>query len=306
MGLFNLFDDTPFSWPQRIYISRADFNILWNPLGLCGEAEDVFVDRTISPLVINSQYLLGMNELIDGDEKAGASWLSGAVRENRNQFAAFLIANAAVQAEAYSTEIASIAQFEDEDIKLSIATDYFSLAGRCHIAHEIDKSRRYLDIGMFWLPMGSETRINMALSRRIGEIYYYDGKMPDAERWLWQAAPAGKSPLIYLSNILSEQGRFEEVIPIYIDALQYYPENPELWLGGAQAASEIGDLEKARWFLDGIRSPENLNVQEILLWARICDALKDYPCAKVRYQQVLHLDKSNLDALIRLQELRNK
>ena len=304
VGLAGLITKEAFSWPQRLYISSEEFVHLWYPIGACFETEEFLSTGVVTPPVLMSHYLLGVESLLLGNGEEGTEQLIGAYQWQKNQFAAFLQANAKIQLIEVHPEIEPAKLYEDEQLRLAIATGYLSIAGRCHVAGEKEMATRYLSIGIFWLPEKLRNSLNSYTSRRVGEIYYYNQQIEEAERWLWQAVPEETSPFVTLSSILSQQGRFVEAIPIYIEALRYYPYRVDLWRGGAQAAREIGDLDKAQWFLIGLETTGKLDIDDMLLWAYVCEKLEDYSCAKELYRQVLQRDKSNQEAIEGLQELR--
>ena len=191
----------------------------------------------------------------------------------------------------------------DREAARVIAEFYLGQAGKCHINGHRAEAQRYRDLGLALLPPGTETTLSPELSRRVGEIFYYEDRKDEALPWLWRAAPAGGSPLLQLAEILHNKGRYEEALPIYRQALTYYPTRVDTRLAAAQAAEATGQLEQARRFLEGMQPLEQLGIGGLLELAHVCLQLDDVVCARTQYELVLSLDPTNQQATEGLHQL---
>jgi len=290
------------SRPELLELENPSLT-LWHPRGACSETDNSFRISSLA-FISDSSYLKGMKAIMTGNRIEAQALLQSAYILQGNHLAPALLSSSLVGESAAVSETYIAFSRLDQRMLEPAALYFLALAGQCHIAGERGLALDYLELGLSFLSEGREHIVNSNLSRRVGEIYYYNGQSELAEPWLWQAASGGYSPLILLSRILSQQERYEEAISIYERALSYYPENVELVKGGAQAAIAVGKFPQARSFLEEISEPENLGIQGLLLLARVCQEMDDLPCARINYHRVLQIDASNPDAMHALQKLR--
>lgn len=290
------------SWPEQLEFEIPSL-MLWHPIGSCSETDSGFRKSSFT-FISGSSYLKGMKAILDGNQNEAQALLQSAFFLQGNHLAPALISSSLVRKSTTEDEARSSLLMLNSELHEPAAHYFLAFAGHCRVAGNNQLALEYLELGMALLPEDKGNAVGEVLSRWVGEIYYYNGQPELAEPWLWRAAPAGYSTLILLSRILSQQGRYEEAIPLYERALSYYPQNVELVAGGARAAIAMGDMTQARGFLEKLNSPENLGIQGLLLLGRICQDMDDLPCARTYYQRVLQIDASNPDASHALQELR--
>jgi tetratricopeptide (TPR) repeat protein len=288
-------------WPDKLVL-EGDISSLW-----LVSTEDTEWREKIGygeySFITDSSYLKALQLLLKNDSQNAKQFLLSANTRDGNMLAAALIAATLIR-NSTSMEDARISLSAiEQEMREPAAIYLLSLAGRCHVAGDLDQAMVYLELGLSLLTEEQQDGLGVELSRRIGEIYYYNNQIELAEPWLWQAAPAGYSPLILLSRIFSQQKRFQESIPIYDRALTYYPENIELITGIAYAYRELGDLAKARQILEGTKPQISLGVKGFLLLAQICNSLGDYQCAREGFSMVLKIDEDNEEAMAGLNEL---
>jgi len=281
---------------------------LWDVLRSCMPESDEAPSSVdvISLPPSGSDYVRGIRAAAAGDVDQAQVLLARAYRRSGHVPALILLMNLSL--EPASTAEDAARQIERLSLSNSKATRvvaefYLSQAGRCLSNGHFAEAQRYRDLGLGLLPPGAEAMLSPQLSRRVAEIFYYEGRKDEALPWLRRAAPAGGSPLLQLAEILHNKGRYEEAVPIYRKALKDYPTRVDTRLAAARAAESAGQLEEARRFLEGMQPLEQLGIEGLLQLARVCSQLGDVACAQAQYERILSLDPANQQATEELRRL---
>ena len=292
----------------KLTLSSDVYARLWDVLGSCPSASDETSSAvdTISLPPSGSDYVRGIRAAVAGDVDQAQVLLARAYRRSGHVLALVLLVNLSLTSTSAAGDVAR--QIErlpllDGNSAKAVGEFYLSQAGKCHISGHGAEAQRYRDLGLALLPPGAETTLSSELSRRVGEIFYYEGRKDEALPWLWRAARAGGSPLLQLAEILHDKGRYKEAVPIYQRALTYYPTHIDTRLAAARAAQSAGQLEQARGFLEEMQPLERLGVEGLLELARLCVQLDDVVCARTQYEHVLSLDPANQQAKDELRRL---
>jgi len=290
---------------DRLNVPNNTRSILWPSATQC-EIDQVNGDGVayLFPFQ-NSDYLNGIQAIVALDYDVVSSFLVNAYMDKGNIVALSLLAELDQGTSNGSAFATSIINDWSDSMRAEVAMYYLANAGNCYVAGKYENAVEARDIGLKFLPTGAEEVLGVELNRYIGQIYYKQGRWDDALPWLWRAAGQGKSPLLLITRIMSARGQYEDALPLYWRALEDYPNRPELFLGGATAAVEIGDYKQARQFLDEVQPPQLLGIDGFLLFGKICNNLGDFACAYEKFQNVLEIDENNAEAISAIDGISN-
>ena len=288
---------------DRMEVSPASVSILWRSAAGCEVSEADADTASVSVPLGASDYLRGIYAAVNQDPEDARVYLEKAYSLTGNALAASLLSELPQEpGEDLDSQAYELAGWP-RSMRFDAARYYLAAAGSCHLAGQHDRAWRNRERGLELLPPGEELALGVEINRRIGQIYYDEGRWDEALPWLWRAAPNGGTPLLLMTRILADLGRFQQAQPLYWQALREYPTHLELYLGGARAALELGDLPQARRFLEGVQPSTHLGLEGLLLHGELCWQIGDIACAEEQYLTVLDIVAHNADAMRALGEL---